>query len=351
MRRCYRSVNTVAIDRIGGRIKRVALLKRASNATILCLRVNVGTNGMKHLLICLAVLAVVSGCGDRRMEPTGAQSPLVYDANAVARSEKVAIFIPGALAPVDIFQAASNWADRGYALVYYRFPGLDDLPLDHRLDIDVAANTVSDFSNRYPDKSFALIGYSTGAPIAFMAAPDIASQTPVTVVALSPAVEHAGGLATALRGFQDVASAALRAGSLDPEKVWPLYWQTLLYGRKGLDDPSLQQDIERLSEEQAAHIIVPDADLTRAHTADLRRWHLPDDLDLRSVKIGFFVGLNDPVFSTRQTQQFANELGIGTIYGYPGQGHLLFFTRNGIFDDIFDFIESDFDSLEELHVQ
>lgn len=295
---------------------------------------------MQRLLTCLVLLVVVTGCAQQPAGPPGNQSALLFDAQTVAQSEKVAIFIPGALASVNIFGGAQTWGERGYAPVYYRFPGLDGLALDRQLDISSAADTIAAFANQNPGKSYALVGFSTGGPIALEAAAKIRSDHPVAVAAISPAVERAGGVPTALRGFRDVTAAAARSKSLNLAVVWPTYWQTLLFGPKGRSDPTKQPTIDRLTEEQKSSIVIPNAAIARSHTRDLRRWTIPDDFDLNNTRVGFFIGLSDPVFSTRQTLRFANALGTGIIYGYPGQGHLLFFTRPDVFEDMYNFVEN-----------
>jgi pimeloyl-ACP methyl ester carboxylesterase len=288
----------------------------------------------------LAMLSILllAACARQTPSFTGAESPLIYDAGAVARADRIAVLIPGALASVKIFAPARAWEDQGYALVYYRFPGLDGLPLDHALGIENAAQQIADFASRYPDKSFRLLGYSTGGPIAILAAERMGGD--VKVAAMSSAVERAGGLQTFVQGGLDVVAAVLAAGSLQQDKIWKSYYRTLLFGRKGLRNPDRVSEADDIVGGDDRHIAPPGVDMSRAHAADLRHWRLDDGPRLAPERLRFFVGLEDSVFSTGQTQRFARQFGGAKIMGYPEQGHLLFLTRPDVFDDVLAFFDA-----------
>lgn len=286
----------------------------------------------------LAGVFLVSACGVP-LERRGGQDPLVYDSAAVAQAEKIAIFIPGVLASIDIFDATENWTEHGYARALYRFPGLDGLRNDHFIDPQTIAARIADFANAHPNKDIALIGYSTGGPVALLAAPMISKNRDVRVAAMSTAVEYGGGLATAARGLADIVRAMIATGSLDRETVWKRFWAGLLYGVAALDDPAFEERLRRDIAAGEKIIVKLDPAVAIAHALGLPTFEVPADLDLSDVPVGFFVGLNDRVFSTAQTVDFSRKIGDVTIFGYPDQGHLLFFTRPDVFEDMRAFVE------------
>lgn len=289
--------------------------------------------------IFLSMLVLV-GCAEKELPLDSSQSPLIFDPVDVQQADTIAILVPGALAPIEIFSPAAVWKDAGYALVHYRFPGLDGLPLDHRLGIENAARQIADFANSYPEKRIRLLGYSTGGPIVIVAANDIGSED-VKVAAMSPAVQNGGGLCTVMRGTYDVAAAAIRAGSFRWDEVWLEYYRTLLFGRKGLSNPELADEIEAIVRREKGKIVVPSSSLSEAHSADLRDWEIDEGFRADPDKVRFYIGAEDPVFSTEQTQEFAQAIGVTTVQEFPDQGHLIFLTRPDIFTDIFDFFEEE----------
>ncbi len=259
---------------------------------------------------------------------------LIFDPEEVTAAKKIAVLFPGALAEVSIFDAADKWRDEGYALVRYRFPGLDGRPLHPPLNIAEAAEEVATFLRRYPGKTVRLLGYSTGGAIALTTAALVGGD--LRVALMSCAVEAGGGIQTGLRGALDIAVAATRAGSLSRRAIWLEYYKTLLFGRHGRGSPQAVA----LIKERLDRIVMPEGDLPRAHTDDLRRWRLPDARRLPPApKVRLFVGLEDPVFSLDQSRAMAARLGGAAVTGYAGQGHLLFLTEPGVFDDILAFFE------------
>lgn len=289
-------------------------------------------------LVFLLVLGVLTGCAATDLAETSSVDPLVYDNSAIARAETIVVLIPGALAARDIFAEAEVWANKpGYAIAYYRFPGLDGLALDHDLKINAAAERIATFAGAYPGKKIRVLGYSTGGPIAIVAASKIDGD--VRVAAMSSAVERGGGVATGLRSGVDIAVAAARVGSVRLKDVWPSYYRTLLFGRKGLNDPTKSAEIDRLVALKKDDIVLPEDGIGDAHARDLRGWRLPEGLTLAPARLRFFVGGEDPVFSLEQTRDFAEKLGGHKIASYPDQGHLLFLTQPSVFDDILAFFE------------
>ena len=292
---------------------------------------------VRMVCLCLGLGGLIA-C-DRPAKPLDI-SPLVYDHAQVASAEKIAVFIPGAFSSVEIFDAAANWSKRGYGLVYYRLPGMDGMPIEPGLSIEHAAAEIASFALGQPGKPLALIGYSTGGPIALRAAERVQDGRQVSVAAISSAVERGGGLPTLSRGARDVAGAIVDAKSLNRDQYWELYWQSLLFGPDAVNDPDHQARIAALTQRYGPDITVPNASLVHAHTRDLARWRVGSAPKLDHAKIGFFIGLNDPVFSKRQTIAFRDKIGTGQIFGYQDGGHLLFLTHPDLFDAVFQFVDN-----------
>ena len=293
---------------------------------------------MPYALAIVYIAALLAGCTQSKLPARGIESPLLFDPVSLDRSEKIAFLIPGALASIGIYSPAEAWTESGYALVYYRFPGLDGLPLDHELVVDSAATEISALANRYPDKPVRLLGYSTGGPIAILASQSMNSSD-VRVAALSPAPPKAGGVCTFLRTTRDLLAASIRARTLDREQVWLEYYRALLFGRPGLGRSDLKPRIDGLVADQRESIVVPEGNISAAHTRDIRRWKVPEGFSVEPDKTSFFIGTDDPVFSTSQTYDFAELIGVTRIEEYPHGGHLIFLTHPEVFDDILTFFE------------
>jgi pimeloyl-ACP methyl ester carboxylesterase len=279
------------------------------------------------LTLCLTLLG---SCAVAPPAGRGSQDPLVYDAAAVVRADKIAVLVPGAFASIGIFDAARFWQDRGYALVFYRMPGIDGLALDHSLSITGAAAEIVAFARRHPDKPLRLVGYSTGGPVVLTAAGMLAGRD-LRVAAIAPAMPHGGGLPTVLRTAADIAAAALRVGSTQRARVWLEYYKTLLFGRTR--DSATEARAAALAEGMRDSIITPDPKLAAAQTGTLRNWTLPAGPCCAPGSLRFYVGGEDPVFSPRQTLRLARRVG-AEVLSYPGQGHLLFLTAPRVFKDI-----------------
>lgn len=284
------------------------------------------------------VMLWLAGCGVP-LTTQSQQDPMVYDPAAVAAADRIAILIPGALSGVAIFDESADWEEAGYARVLYRYPGLDGLPADHFVSPSVVAADIAAFANGYPGKDIALVGYSTGGPIALLSAPQISPGRDVRVAAMSTAVEYGGGIPTVWRGLVDIARAMVATGSTERQVVWKRFWAGLLYGPDALDDPAFADRLDRDIKAGEKIIVRLEPAVALAHTLGLPGFELPDDLDLTGIPVAFFVGFNDRVFSLNQTRRFAQKVGDVTIYGYPEQGHLLFFTRPDVFEDMRAFVE------------
>ncbi len=287
----------------------------------------------------LLLVITLTACGIVPTARQGADDPLLFNRLDVEKADKIAVFIPGALSSIDVFEGTALWEDAGYARAFYRYPGLDGMAVDHFIDPPTAARHIAQFANRYPGKDIALIGYSTGGLIALEAAPQITKGRDIRIAAMSTAVEYGGGLPTAARGARDIMRAVAATGSVRKAALWKRFWSGLLFGPEALDDPNMSDEIAARIAEGEKIIVKLDYKVAIAHMLALPTWDLPDDLALDGISVAFFVGLNDPVFSTAQTTRFAHRVGDVTVYGYPGQGHLLFFTRPRVFSDMLDFAE------------
>ncbi|WP_299966323.1 alpha/beta hydrolase [uncultured Roseobacter sp.] len=270
---------------------------------------------------------------------SGAVDGLIYDPAEVERAAKLVILIPGALARLEIFAPVQHWRARGYALVSCPFPGLDGRPVTPGLRIDAAAACIAEFAERHPGKPYRLLGYSTGGPIAISAAERM-GDADVRVAAMSSAVERAGGIATARRTTADLLAAAARVRSVRRRTVWLEYYKTLLFGRRVRRDSALDARATALVAARMEEMVYPDRDLLAAHTEDLRRWRLPSGPRLAEDRLQFFVGAEDPVFSSPQTAALAARFGAPRRHSYAGQGHLLFLTAPRVFEDILAYFEA-----------
>ena len=286
------------------------------------------------------VLTLLGGCMAAR-PPAPFNDPIMFDPALVADADTVVVLIPGAMTSVGMFGPALEWAKReGVAMAFYRFPGMHGLPVEPKLDIALAGSQIAGFANSLAGKKIRLLGYSTGGPIAILAAQEIEGD--VRVAALSSAVERAGGISTAARIARDVAEAALRARSLRHEAVWLQYYRTLLVGREAARKPLPPAVVAATAGPASSQTSVatgtvemPEKGLPAAQSRDIRRWTLPEGIKPMPDRLRFYVGKEDPVFATHQTVAFAKKLGSPQVHAYPGEGHLMYLTNPQVFEDIY----------------
>ncbi|MGD9294767.1 MAG: alpha/beta hydrolase, partial [Roseobacter sp.] len=241
---------------------------------------------------------------------------MLYHAAEIDAARCLAVLIPGAFSRISIFERAEAWRGRGYALVYYRLPGLDGRPLSPPLDLEAAAGEIVALARRYPDKPLRFLGYSTGGPIALIAAAQVSGD--VKVALMSTAVERGGGLATAVRTVADLAVAVRDTRSVRLATVWFSYYRVLLFGRAVRHDASLADRAKAIIEARRNRIVLPTAGLRRAHTRALRRWRKPAGLRFPSDQVHLFWGREDCVFHQNQIQRFARQIGGAGVTAYPG---------------------------------
>jgi len=269
--------------------------------------------------------------------PTTDTANLLYDPEELDQAHSIAVLVPGALSRINMFEATESWRMRGYALVHYRFPGLDGRAISPALSIDEAAAAIVALAGQYPAKPIRLLGFSTGGPIVLTAGARLVGDVRIAIMA--GAVEKGGGAATAVRCTLDIGRAALRARSLRLRSVWFEYYQVLLFGRAVWRDEELRARAYAIIETRHERIVLPQGGKPRAHTRDLRRWKLPDTVKFAADKIKFFRGVEDPVFSHTQQMRLAAKVGGASVKEYPDQGHLLFASCPEVFEDIYGFFE------------
>ncbi|MHC9235094.1 alpha/beta fold hydrolase [Pseudooceanicola sp. 502str34] len=280
-------------------------------------------------LLCLGPVA----CSSLPPPQQAESSPIIHEPNLNDEVDKLIVLVPGAMATVDIFSPVLGWDDSDSSILAFRFPGLDGLPLDHRVDILQSGAYIAEAVNRIRPKHLYLIGFSTGGPVALEAARRVETAD-VHVALVSSASSFPDTLVAAAEGAVDVASAFIRSGGTSMDAAWLENYRTLLYGRKHYDQPGLAEKSEALAEEQRGHITTPSVKMTLAHTGSLMGWVYHPDPKLERANIALFHGGDDNLFPLRRARRFAGEIPADAFYTYPEQGHLLFVTAPTLFDDI-----------------
>lgn len=290
--------------------------------------------------VCIALLLVslLGACVTRDLRTFGNKDPLLFKPSEVEQAGTLAIFVPGALSPVEIFDNAEAWENDGYAIVHYRLPGLDGLQLDHRLDIQESAGRIVEFAQLYPEKKIRLIGYSTGAAVVLTAASQLHSRD-VRVAAISSVVPYPASICVGLRGLMGVVRSATRTVSLDRETIWLDQYKTLLFGAEGRTDPTRADSIRRIFSDQKDKIVVPKDSMLDAHSGDLTFWQPDTHFYQSDAEVRFFHGSSDPVIPIKAITDFTERFQNASIRIYPGHGHILFYSTDTLFDDMRSFFD------------
>ncbi|MBT9384671.1 alpha/beta hydrolase [Pseudooceanicola sp. CBS1P-1] len=287
-------------------------------------------------LLPLLLLVLLQACSSLPGPDQAGQFPIARSREVPDKVDRALVLIPGAFASVDIFRPAVEWHLPRTEVVAYRFPGMDQLPLDHQVEIRGSARLIADYVNALNVQHVDIIGYSTGGPIAIetverLNAPDI------RVALVSSATSFPGPLLSTLRGTLDFWRASLRSHFAGQNATLTENYRTLLYGEDHYSDPTRAEESEALADKQRATMIRPSLKETMAQTASLLRWRLEPDPDLHGARIRLFHGSDDPVFPLPEARKFASRLHADGIRVYEGQGHLLYVTSGSLFDDIRDF--------------
>ncbi|QPM90962.1 alpha/beta fold hydrolase [Pseudooceanicola algae] len=288
---------------------------------------------LTRLISAIALLLCLGACSSLPGADKAGAFPLLENGKAKPGVARLIVVIPGAFESTDIFAPILDWDLPDTAVVAYRFPGMDGLPADHRVDIDGSARLIADYVNDIAPRDTYLVGFSTGGPIAIETAERL--DHPARALALiSSAAGAPSALLASARGAVDMAEAMLRSHSTDPQDTLTENYRTLLYGRDHYGDSAAAAKSETEAEGVRATMVRPSLRLTMAHSASLMTWVPDPDTDLAPARVGFFHGAGDPVFPLPATQRFAGQIHAQKVYTYPGQGHLLYETSSRVFDDI-----------------
>tara|TARA_R110002124_G_scaffold85097_1_gene220985 strand:+ start:16989 stop:17870 length:882 start_codon:yes stop_codon:yes gene_type:complete len=286
---------------------------------------------MRFLILTLLVALI--GCSNLPPPQRTDANPVVHDGKAEKGIEKAIVVIPGALASVQLFAPVLEWDIPDSSVIAYRFPGVDGLELNHRVDIIDSAALIARHLNALEAEEVYLIGYSTGGPIALETARRLRTEN-VQIAMISSASDSPAAALASLKGALDVIKAMFRAKRPGLEETWAENYRTLLYGRDHFTKEEQAEQSRRLAAMQRGQLTTPPNKMTMAHTADLMTWYLEDPEDLADVRIGFFHGAEDSVFSNDMTRRYARRLHADGFKSYEGQGHLLFVTEPELFDDV-----------------
>lgn len=289
-----------------------------------------------RLFLCLVFLTLAACSNLPPPQKVEGVRPVVHDGKAVPGVDTAIVLVPGALASIELFAPVLGWDVPDSTIMAYRFPGVDGLDLNHRIDIVDSGALIAGHLNALGVRRAVLIGYSTGGPIALEAARRIEGAE-VQVALLSTASDMPAALIASARGAVDVVKAWVRSHRRGLDEAWLENYRTLLYGRRHFTEAELAEQSRRLAALQKGYISTPPRKMTLAHTTDLLSWALDDPASVRDVRIGVFHGAEDSVFSEGITWNFAKRLQAETFRSYQGQGHLLFVTERRIWDDIRDF--------------
>ncbi|MGI3165184.1 alpha/beta fold hydrolase [Pseudooceanicola sp. 200-1SW] len=275
----------------------------------------------------------LAGCAPLPGPDRAGTFPLLQDGRAQPGVKRAIVAIPGAFASVNIFAPVLDWQVPDSAFIVYRFPDMDGLPLDHRVQIDGSAQLIADYVNDLGAEEVYLLGYSTGGPIAIETAQRLEARE-VSLALISTAGPAPAGVMSSLRSGVEVVRAMLRSRSLRPRDAWTENYRTLLYGDEGLEDPARAQDSAARAEAQRANMSTPSLRRTLAHTLSLMTWTLDRPGVLSGTRVRLFHGDADTVFTPAMARRLAARLPADQITYYQGQGHLLFVTSRRLFDDI-----------------
>jgi len=268
---------------------------------------------------------------------TAPTDPLIFDAAKMARANHAVIGIPGALTSVRVLAPIDGFATQGRAVAYFRLPGFDGRPSEESIDLDRAAARIAQLVRTYDLGRVDLIGHSTGAVIALEAAKEIRRTNPETevyVTGISTALPAPQPILAGVRGAAGTVAAAVRAGSLNPRKVWLEYYRRLAYGPDVDTAPQTAQAADALVAANNDRIELPEDGLYRRHTRDLRRWTNPYPEALAGATITFYHGAVDPVFPPRPTRRFVDTLPDADLRLIEGHGHLILLTYPQVWDRI-----------------
>ncbi|WP_395542341.1 alpha/beta hydrolase [Neotabrizicola sp. sgz301269] len=284
----------------------------------------------------LALVAALAACAPAPQAP--APSPLhILTPAPVAQPESLTFLLPGALTTSAVFGPARDWGDARNPVIEYRLPGMLGQPVHPRLTIEGAAAWIAAQANLHPGARINLLAYSTGAAIAFEAAPLIDTPSRVTIAAVSPATPFPGAALAALRGGLQVVGSALATGSLGWQPIWEDYFKTLWFGKGWRASPEKRAQAEDLVRRLRDQIETPGGGRGKAQSGALLLWTLSDAARTSGARIAIFHGELDPVFPLHQVRALTEALGAELCVLQEG-GHLLLQSRPELIDRIRDYL-------------
>ncbi len=286
------------------------------------------------LLLCLLGLAACSGLPPPQQARI---SPLLESAGLHSGMQRLIVVVPGAFDSVNIYAPVQDWDLPDTGMIAYRFPAIDGMSADHRVDMALSAQLIADRVNALAPREVWLIGYSTGGPIAIETTKRLAAPQ-LRLALISSAADSPAGLLASARGAREMVVSMLRSGGgLGTETLLENY-RALLYGRDYLRQAETAERSQQQAEAVRATMMRPSLRLTLAHSASLLTWRLdrPDASrdGLARARIAFFHGGADPLFTVPQMLRFAGRLHADRFWIYEGQGHLLYATSGRLFGDI-----------------
>lgn len=290
---------------------------------------------MRALLfvVLLAPFLSLAACSNLPPPQRADVQPMVHDGHAVKGVKRAIVLVPGALASVELFAPVMEWDIPDSTVIAYRFPGVDGMELDHRIDIVDSGAMIARALNALEVEEVYLIGYSTGGPIALETARRLDTDK-VQMALISSASDSPAASLASIRGAVDIVKAMFRSKQQGIDEAMVENYRTLLYGRDHFSKDDLAEQSRQMATVKRGQIVKPPNKMTMAHMADLLTWQFEDPASVYDDRIGFFHGAEDSVFSERLTRRYARRLQAEAFHSYEGQGHLLFVTEPHLFDDI-----------------
>lgn len=299
-------------------------------------RVVLGVAGSVVFIMSAYLVGVHAICPSQRA-PTMQElaADFVFDATEIASSPRVAILIPGVLNSISIFEGARALRERGFALAFYRFPGMDGRPLDRRVEVLSVAQEVSAFAAHHADKQIYLVGFSLGGQIALEAAA-LMRERVRRVAVLAGSAGFPETLAVGWRATRWIATRAWSLGTLDFPALWREFYKVLLFGETAVADPAVSARGDQIIAARRGRIVTPTAALACAHMADIA-WRKAVSPRRVFTPVGFFHGEHDVVSTVAEARAYSDTFPRKSFEVLRGQGHLIFLTAPRLFDDVADF--------------
>ncbi len=271
--------------------------------------------------------------GSSAVAKEAAKANFVFDTADFAAKSRVIIFIPGALNSIDIFASARSLETQGFALVFYRFPGMDGRRMDTVVDINEIAQQVLDFTTAAPDKNYYLVGFSIGGQVAIEAAARGKDRIKKVAV-LAGSLGFPDTFGVGLRAMSWVARGAWTRSTLDFGSIWKDYYKVLLFGEAGAYDPELSKRADAIVATRKSKIVTPTRALVCSHMRDITFRSAVTPSRISDTPILFVHGRSDVVSPYARVGQYSTEFKSAEIKVLENQGHQIFLTEDGLFNQV-----------------